>query len=151
MIGNDQADESFLDESLTTYATSLYYYDLNGITGYNGYLNYRSSLKPQLSERYENSLGVNLLREVDDYGDDYGFLIYYHGPSIFRYYVDEFLDGDIDQMVEILTTYYQTFNKSIATIDEFLDLMEQVSGIENTKEWFYLQLNEFQDFDNRPQ
>ncbi len=150
MIGNDQANESFLDEALTTYATALYFYDLYGINGYNEYLNYRSSLKPELSERYEANIGVNLLREVDEYGEYYGYLIYYHGPSTFRYYVDEFLDGDIDLMIQILITYYQMFNKSIATLDEFLDLMEEVSGIENTKEWFYLQLNEFQDFDNRP-
>ena len=150
MIGNDQANESFLDEALTTYTTSLYFYDLYGINGYNEYLNYRSSLKPELSERYEANIGVSLLREVDEYGDYYGYLIYYHGPSMFRYYVNEFLDGNIDQMINIFTTYYQTYNKSIATLNEFLDLMEQVSGIENTKEWFYLQLNEFQDFDNRP-
>lgn len=150
MIGNDQANESFLDESLTTYATSLYFYDLYGLIGYNQYLNYRSSLKSELSERYEQNVGANLLREVDEYGDYYAFLIYYHGPSMFRYYVDEFLDGDIEKMIDILTVYYETFAFSSATIDEFLDLMEQESGIENTKEWFYLQLNELQAFENRP-
>ena len=150
IIGNDQANESFSDEALTTYATALYFYDLHGIYGYNQYLNYRSSLKSELSDRYEANIGVSLLREVDDYGDYYAFLIYYHGPSLFRYYVDEFLDGNIDKMIEILTVYYETYHMSIATLDGFLDIMEQVSGIENTKEWFYLQLNELQDFDNRP-
>ncbi|MCF7930281.1 MAG: hypothetical protein K9L02_02100, partial [Acholeplasmataceae bacterium] len=96
------------------------------------------------------NVGANLLREVDEYGDYYAFLIYYHGPSMFRYYVDEFLDGDIEKMIDILTVYYETFAFSSATIDEFLDLMEQESGIENTKEWFYLQLNELQAFENRP-
>jgi len=150
MIGNDQADESFLDEALTTYAASFYYYELYGLEGYNGYLNYRTSLKPELADRYEANLGVSLLRQVDEYGEYYGFLIYYHGPAMFRYYVEEFLDGDIPKMMEILKVYYDTFAKKNATLDQFLDLLERESGAEITKEWFYLQLNEFQDFENRP-
>lgn len=151
MIGNDQADESFLDEALTTYATAFYYYDLYGLEGYNGYLDYRTSLKPELSAKHEANQGVNLLRQVDEYGEYYGYLIYYHGPAMFRYYVDEFLDGDILKMEDILKVYYDEFVTKIATLDEFLDLLEEESGVDNTKEWFYLQLNEFQDFDNRPE
>lgn len=150
MIGNDQANESFLDEALTTYATAFYYYDLYGLNGYNGYLNYRTSLKPELSEKYNANIGVNLLRQVDEYGEYYGFLIYYHGPAMFRYYVDEFLDGDIEKMKEILSIYYNEYAQEIATLDEFLDLLERESSEPITKEWFYLQLNELQDFDNRP-
>jgi len=150
MIGNDQADESFLDEALTTYASSLYFYHLYGEGGYNGYLDYRTSLKASFAERYQANLGVSLLRQVDEYGEYYGYLIYYHGPAMFRYYVEEFLDGDIAKMTDILHVYYEEYAKKIATLDEFLDLLELESGVENTKEWFYLQLNEFQDFDNRP-
>lgn len=150
MIGSDQADESFLDESITTYVASFYYYFLFGVEGYDGYLNYRTSLKVELADRYLANLGVTLLRQVDDYGEYYGFLIYYHGPAMFRYYVEEFLDGDITKMMNILKVYYQEYVYKIATIDEFLDLLERESGVDNTKEWFYLQLNEFQDFDNRP-
>ncbi len=150
MIGNDQADESFVDEALTTYATAFYYYELYGVDGYNGYLDYRTSLKVEFVDRYQANLGVSLLRQVDEYGEYYGYLIYYHGPAMFRYYVDVFLDGDIEKMEDILGVYYQTYAKKIATLDELLDLIEDQSGVEITKEWFYLQLNEFQDFDNRP-
>ncbi|MFH0993129.1 MAG: M1 family aminopeptidase [bacterium] len=150
MIGNDQANESFLDEALTTYAVSLYYYDLYSNGGYDGYLDYRTSLKASFADRYQACLGVTLLREVDEYGADYGYLIYYHGPAMFRYYVAEFLDGDIAKMADILQTYYQEYAKDIATLDEFLDLLERESGVDITKEWFELQLHEFQDFDNRP-
>jgi len=150
MIGNDQANESFVDEALTTYSTSFYYYELYGLDGYNGYLDYRTSLKTEFVDRYQANLGVSLLRQVDEYGEYYGYLIYYHGPAMFRYYVDEFLDGDIEKMKDILAVYYQTYAKGIATLDQLLDLLEEESGVEITKEWFYLQLNEFQDFDNRP-
>ncbi len=150
MIGNDQANESFLDEALTTYAVSLYYYDQYGIGGYDGYLDYRTSLKASFADRYQACLGVTLLREVDEYGSDYGYLIYYHGPAMFRYYVDEFLDGDIERMAAILHVYYEEYSKGIASLDEFLNLLERESGVAITKEWFDLQLLEFQDFDNRP-
>jgi len=150
MIGNDQADESFLDEALTTYATAFYYRERYGMGGYNGYLDYRTSLKPEFAEKYAANLGVSLLRQVDDYGEYYGYLIYYHGPAMFRYYVDEFLAGDIDAMAAILGVYYRENVLKIATLDGFLDLLERESGVDVTKEWFDLQLNEFQDFDNRP-
>jgi len=149
-VGNDQANESFLDESLTTYVVSFYYYEKYGLDGYNGYLDYRTSLKPEFADRYQANLGVTLLRQVDQYGDYYGFLIYYHGPAMFRYYVDRFLVGDIDRMQAILQKYFQEYDGKIATIDGFLELLEAESGVELTKEWFYLQLNEFQDFANLP-
>lgn len=151
MIGNDQANESFVDEALTTYATSFYYYDLYGINGYNTYLDIRSSLNPLYVLRYEASLGVNLLRYVDDYGDQYGYLIYYHGPAMFRYFVEEFLDGDVERMKAILAVYYQEYVKENASLDQLLDLLEAESGDPIVKEWFLLQLNEFQDFGNRPE
>jgi len=150
MIGNDQANESFLDESLTTYAAALYYYDQYDMEGYNGYLDYRTSLRADFADRYQASLGVTLLRQVDEYGLDYGFLIYYHGPAMFRYYVEEYLDGNIEKMIDILHVYYLEYVKEIATIDAFLDLLERESGVAITKEWFMMQLLEFQDFDNYP-
>ena len=150
MIGNDQANESFLDESLTTYAVSLYYYGLYGMEGYNGYLNYRTSLKPELAQKYQDNLGATLLRQVDEYGEDYAFLIYYHGPAMLRYFVEEFLGNDVEEMAAILHTYFLEYNNEVVTLDAFLDLMERESEVAITKEWFYLQLNALQDFDNRP-
>jgi len=150
MIGNDQANESFVDEALTTYAVSFYYYDLYGVNGYNGYLDVRSSLNPAYVTYYNANLGVNMLRHVDDYGNQYAYLIYYHGPAMFRYFVEEFLDGDVERMKTILAAYYQEYVKENASLDQLLDLLEAESGDSTVKEWFLLQLNEFQDFANRP-
>ncbi|XMB72069.1 M1 family aminopeptidase [Mycoplasmatota bacterium WC30] len=150
MVGNDQSDESFLDEAVTTYMESLYYYSLYGMEGYNGQLDYRSSLQERFDERYLNSLGDSLLQKVDEFGELYAYKIYYHGPSMFRYYVEEFLEGDNEKFYDIISKYFEEYKFKIATLDNLLDLIESESGIDNTKEWFMMQITEFQDFDNRP-
>ncbi len=150
MVGNDQFDESFLDEALTTYGSALYYRYLYGMDGYNGSLEYRSSLKESLNDRFESAQGLSSLRTVDEMDELYGYLIYYHGPTMIDYYIDTFLEGDIDLFVEILSVYFDMYDGKVATIDEFLDLLETQTGIENTKEWFLMQLESFQDLDNRP-
>ena len=69
---------------------------------------------------------------------------------MFRYYLDEFLDGDFDLLKEILNEYYDQYNGKEVSLDEFLNLWEEISGVENTKEWFEMNLGEIQDLDNRP-
>ncbi len=150
MIGNDQYDLSFLDESLTTYITSMYYRDLYPLDGYDAYLDTRSSTNVGFEYIYSRVIGSSLLQKVDNFQNDYGFIIYYHGPTIVRSYVEQFLDGDVDRFLEILQVYFDDYSKEIATLDNFLDTLETESGIENTKEWFLLQLSSIQDLTNRP-
>jgi len=150
MIGSDQFDESFLDESLTTYTTSLYFREMYGEVAFNQYLDGRSSLQPRLSQYYTQYEGLSLDRTVFEIGDGYAFIIYYHGPTLFRYYVDEMLDGDVEKFYSALQVYYEEFNRRNATIDEFLDLLEDETNVKNTKEWFLLHISEIQDLANTP-
>lgn len=64
MVGNDQFDFSFLDESLTTFSSAL---------------DYRNSLKPSKSEVYESSLQRSFISSVTEMDVKYGLMIYYHG------------------------------------------------------------------------
>ena len=150
IIGNDQSDDSFLDESLTTFASAIYYYELYGREGADGAFEYRDSRQERLSDHYTRSLGTNMIRKVNNYQDLYAFIIYYHGATMFRYYLDEFLDGDFELLKEILNEYYDLYHGKEVSIDEFLNLWEEISGVENTKEWFEMNLGEIQDLDNRP-
>ena len=150
MIGNDSYNDSFLDESLTTYLTALYYYDLYGLEGYDGYLDYRDSSQERLVEYWELYEGTSLLVTPDEMQDGYAFVIYYHGPSLFREYVYQYLDNDVDEFARILSVYYEQYQGDIATIDEFLTLLEEESGVEGTKEWFYFHLNNLQEVTNTP-
>lgn len=150
MIGNDQYDESFLDESITTYITATYYRNLYGVEGYDNYLLRRSSLQSRLSNHYDNSLGDSLLRNVNEFGNLYGFKIYYHGTTMIDAYINTFLEDDVDEFVRILSIYYDEYNKDIATVEDFLALLEEESGVEETTEWFMMHLQEIQDLSNRP-
>ena len=60
------------------------------------------------------------------------------------------LDNDYDLVYDFLREYYDTYNGKVSTIDEFLDLLEEYTGVENTKEFLLMHLNEYQDYDNRP-
>ena len=150
MIGNDQYEESFLDESLTTFVSGIYFLEYYGTEGADGYYGYRTSLSDRFIERYQLVLGDSLLRKVDDFEDQYGYLIYYHGVSIFKYYVDEYMDGDYYSFLEILSHYYDEYHGEIASIEDFLVLLEEQSGVEITKEWFELQIGAVQDLSNTP-
>lgn len=39
-----------------------------------------------------------------------------------RYYIDEFLDGDIDELLDTLKIYFTEYYGKIATLEDFLDL-----------------------------
>ena len=145
MIGNDQSDEPFLDEALTTYMTAIYFKEINGNAGYNGYLDYRSSLKESLAERFTLYQGESILRHISEYQEGYGYLVYYHGPTLYRYYVEYFLENDTDRFLDALQVYYTAYNKDIATIEEFFTLLEESTGEVGTKEWLYEQANDLQD------
>ena len=145
MIHNDQADEPFLDEALTTYVTAFYFEALYGADGYNGYLDYRSSLKVELAERFTEFEGANIIRHLSEYGDGYGYLGYYHGPTIYRYYVEEFLDGDTDRLKAALRAYDYMYVNDIATIEEFFTLLEEETGEAGTKAWLYQEAHSLRD------
>lgn len=150
MIGNDQYDESFLDEALTTYASALYYGELYGEAGYNSLLDYRDSGKTELSDKYETYSGQSLLRTVDELEAGYGYLIYYHGTTMIRYYIDNKLGGDFLEFFSALEVYYDVYNGKTASIDDFLTILEEETGVDGTKEWFMFHLNEMQPLINKP-
>ena len=92
----------------------------------------------------------SLLRKVDEFDDQYVYLIYYHGVAIFKYYVDEYLDGDYYYFLELLRHYYDEYTGDTVSIGEFLDLLEEESGVDITREWFELQIGEMQELSNTP-
>ena len=150
MIGNDQSDFSFIDEALTTYATGYYFGEVYGNLSETEYYYYRSSFRPDLDSHWQNTIGQTMLRKVDEYENEYGYIIYYHGPTLYKYYVDTFLEGDKTLFIEFMRSLYDTYKYEIVTLDELLDLLEQTTQVEITKEWFVLMLNEIQNPENRP-
>lgn len=150
IIGNDQSDFSFIDESLTTFTTGLYFKEYYGEDAADQYYNIRSSYRSDIIEHFDTNLGTSMLRKVDEYGDEYAYIIYYHGVTLFKYYIDNFLEGDYDLFINFMEEYYNNYKYKVVSLDDFLNLLEETTGVENTYEWFMLMLNEFQDVNNLP-
>lgn len=144
IIHNDQAREPFLDEALTTFLTALYFYETDNQVQGDGYLDYRSSLKEGFEEYFTLYKGSSLLEEVHQYQTGYAYIIYYHGPTLYRYYFEEMMEGDFELLKTFLQTYYNTYAFKEVTTLQALELLETTTGITGTKEWF---LEEIMDLD----
>ncbi|BCR35234.1 InlB B-repeat-containing protein [Mariniplasma anaerobium] len=152
MIGNDQSNFAFLDEALTTYINYAYFYEIYGVNSSIEYLESKNSRAPEMINFYNRYYGISLLKKVDEYEGNagYAYVVYSHGCSMFRYYVDEFLDGDDEVFKTFLREYYNQFNGKEVTLDEFLLLLETSTGVDGTVEWFELMLSSLGSFIRRP-
>ena len=147
IIGNDQADEPFLDEALVSYITSYYFLEIHGTDGYNGYLDFRNSLKPEAEEYFNTYQGTDILLHLLDYDEGYAYQVYYHGPTIYRYYVEYFLDGDTTRFKQALADYYNIYKYEEATIDQLFHLLEDTLNEPGTVDWLYEQAHDLQDLE----
>jgi hypothetical protein len=141
IIHNDQANEPFLDEALTTYITFIYFYEVEGIENANGYLDSRDSFQERLDDYLMTYQGVSLLQSVHTYEEGYGYIIYYHGPTLYRYYFNELFGNDITVLKQFLQAYYNEYSFKEVTTIEMLELLEEITGYENTMEWFNEELD----------
>ncbi len=143
IIHNDQAKEPFLDESLTTYITFLYFYETYGIEHAKGFLDSRSSLKDGFEDYFREFEGRSLTDDIHGYQTGYAYIIYYHGPTLFRYYFEEILgDENYVQLKSFLQAYYQEYAFKEVTIIEMLELLEETTEVAGTKDWFLEEMNE---------
>jgi hypothetical protein len=120
-------------------------YETYGEEEATGYLDYRSSMKAELVNSFNLYQGESLLNNIHDYQVGYGYIIYYHGPTIWRYYFEEIVGGEIDVLKEFLQAYYNEFSFKEVSTFEMLDLLERTTGISGTKEWFLEEL-EYLDY-----
>jgi hypothetical protein len=117
-VGNDQLDEPWLDEALAQYATLLYWQDLYGPSGAQGF---RSSLQERWA-RVENA-DIPIGKPVRAYSSkEYGAIVYGRGPL----FIEE-LASRMGQSVfdAFLCDYYARYQWGIATADAFQELAEQ--------------------------
>ncbi|MBN1219188.1 MAG: M1 family metallopeptidase [Anaerolineae bacterium] len=124
MVGNNQVDEPWLDESLTNYSTVFYWEDIEGaemaeriIEGY-------------FWEPYEKAKEVGqdrpVVGPVADFSErDYGIFVYGKGPLFFHALRQEV--GD-ETYLKIMQAYYNRYRYQIATGDDLLELIERISG-----------------------
>ncbi len=117
LVGNDQLDEPWLDESLTQFATWQYYADQHGRDGDVGF---EESLYGRWSRYYEN---IPIGKPVADYeGNIYSAIIYGRGAFFFDALRDRMGEENFDAFMK---DYVITNSWGIGTGENMKELAEK--------------------------
>ena len=125
LVGNNQIDEPWLDEALTTYSETIYYSEIYGDKKAKEYFDYNVKLGYEYGVNY--LLGKNkIYQSLDDfYGwDDYGILVYSKG-ALFINEIKGIYGKEV--LYKILKTYFNEYKYYNATTENFIDICERVS------------------------
>ena len=118
LVGDDQLDDPWIDESLTQFATLQYYMDEYGTSGANGF---RASLEERWSRVGNADIPIGL--PVAMYEDvEYSAIVYGRGPLFFVALQEEMGTEVFDSF---LRDYTETFSWSIATPEGLQSLAEK--------------------------
>lgn len=121
LVGNDQQDEPWLDEAITQMSMALYYEFHEGWDG---------MVEADFAERYGRVAGTHedglFTLPVAAYTDEnYSPLVYGKGPLFLEALRQRV--GD-ETFFDILRHYLNTFRYRVATGEDFLAVVDQVSG-----------------------
>ncbi len=135
LVGNDQLDEPWLDESLTQYITLRQFEDLYGEDGWDGYY---GSLNGRWArtDYAEISIGQPVSAYKEEEGA-YSSIIYGRGP-IFVTKLEEMMGRETFDV--FLRDYVETYSWKIANTEDFKALAESHCDCDLTdmfEEWVY--------------
>ncbi len=118
LVGDDQLDDPWLDESLTQFATLQYYTDEYGESGARGF---RNNLEGRWASVNNEKIPIGL--PVAKYGDrEYGAIVYGRGPLFFVALRDEMGTETFDAFMKDYTT---TLSWKISTPETLQSIAEQ--------------------------
>jgi hypothetical protein len=128
VVGNDQVNHPWLDESLAQYATYRYFQDVDGNAGGQGFID---SLNARWAAVGREKKPIDL--PTSDYtAKEYGAIVYGRGPLFFLALRDRL--GE-EKMAELLRRYYSEETWDIATPEKFRALAEKVAGTSLADLW----------------
>ncbi|MDF2673023.1 MAG: family metallopeptidase [Clostridiales bacterium] len=125
-VGNDEVDEAWVDESLAAYSEVVYYENTNS-KEYGA--SYMRSEYTEVYNNYKNNIqvGERILQPVYEFNNlnDYAVLVYYKGAMLHDAIREEV--GD-EIFFKILQTYYDEYKFKNATSQDYIDVVEEVTG-----------------------
>jgi aminopeptidase N len=135
LVGGDQLDDPWLDESLTQFATLQYYEDQHGAQGAAGY---KQSLEGRWSRVNYEEIPIGLpVAEYD--GEEYGAIVYGRGPLFFTALQDEM---GAETFNTFLKDYTEQLSWKIATPESLQSMAEEHCSCDLDslfQEWVYPQ------------
>ncbi|MCB0212556.1 MAG: M1 family metallopeptidase [Anaerolineae bacterium] len=124
LVGNDQIDAPWLDESLTNYSTALYWEEIHGAETSEMVIN--SYFKEPYEYAKANGGNRAITDSVSEYTEaEYSAFIYGKGPLFFNALRQEL--GD-DRYFEVMKTYLARYKYKNATKQDLIETIEQTSG-----------------------
>ena len=133
LVGDDQLDDPWLDESLTQFATLQYYADEYGPSGEQGF---RNSLEARWDGVNRAEIPIGL--PVAEYsGQEYGAIVYGRGPLFFIALREQMGTETFDAFIK---EYTETLSWGIATPEFLQTLAEKHCSCELDElfnEWVY--------------
>jgi hypothetical protein len=133
LVGDDQLDDPWLDESLTQFATLQYYTDEYGESGARGF---QDSLEDRWAQVINKKIPIGL--PVAKYtAREYGAIVYGRGPLFFVALKDEI---GIEAFDALMKDYTQTLSWKISTPQTLQALAERHCACDLQKifkEWVY--------------
>jgi len=126
LVGDDQYDEAWLDESFASYAEYVYmetYLDEDEIEGRVDYV--QDIMGGDSFTNMGNTLRLN--RPYDDFGDDdsYVYTAYYYG-KVFLYRLREAMGKE--DFTLMMKAYVKEFSNEVATTEDFVDYVHTYAG-----------------------
>ena len=125
LVGSDQIDQAWLDESLATYSEVIYMKEIHGKSSAEDYYDQNIKLGYEYASSYlgENEVVNKPLMEFSGW-DDYGPLVYSRGAMFINAIKEQF--GE-EVLYEILGRYFEKYIFHIATTEDFLRVCEELT------------------------
>lgn len=129
VVGNNEVDEAWVDESLAAYSEVIYYEKTQGKEYGDKYMQHEYT---EVYNSYKNKLSRDeiMLQPVFKFknSNDYALLVYYKGAMMHNAIREKV--GD-DVFFKILQTYYNKYKFKNATSQDYINIVEDVTG----KQW----------------
>ena len=137
VVGNDQIDEAWLDESLATYSEVIYINNKYGEKEGQNYYNYTCKIPYEYGKEYIVSDAI--VKSLADFKgwDDYGLLVYVKGAIFLNNIKEEF---GMETLYDILSKYYNKYKFYNGTTEDFIKICEEVTNTsfkDKTNIWLY--------------
>lgn len=124
LVGNNQIDEPWLDESLTNYSTVFYWQQVEGVETARQVIETFFTAPYQRAKTQGRDKAV--IGPVENFTvEEYSTFVYGKGPLFFNALRQEV--GD-DMYFEIMQSYYRQYRYKIASAQNLFTVIEQVSG-----------------------
>lgn len=136
VVGNNQIEEAWLDESFAIYAEKLFcdevYGKEQGEERYNRIVN---NYKNRLGNSGKREMILTPIYELEDWEKYSGLML---KGAMFLHEIEENLGKD--KFYYILNSYYDKYKFSIASTKDFIDVLEELTGRkyeEDMNKWFF--------------